>query len=474
MQKIKVQFLGNSATDVTQSCYLLTSAKYTILLDYGLYQDQNPVENYKVNHTKIKEIKPRKIDYIFISHANIDHCGALPDLYRRGCTAKIIVPKGNKKLIELMLQDSAKIMDSDAEKLKKIYKMKAYPLYTEADIEDCMEHMVEYDIGEEHNLEEDFSFRFYAANHIVNAAQIVLTIRNELDVPKRILYTGDIGSRIIAKTYTSPFESPNQYMDLVIGESTYAGNQRVQHLRDRDKDKDKIRSIVEESCIEAGGKVLFPVFALDRLQTVLTVLYDIFGDDPKFNIPIVVDTPLGIAVTNMWKDLISCGADTWDKVMSWENVRFTSSWEESLEYQKSRGPMIILASSGMCTNGRSVVWVKNLLPSENNHICFCGYSATGSLAAKIKEGSSKNPTLQVEGRNVPNRAKITSLFSFSSHACRAELMDYYSSLRYGRLCLVHGDQDDKLEFGTELREKLLDAGVSSPVIAAFTGYEISI
>ena len=145
-----------------------------------------------------------------------------------------------------------------------------------------------------------------------------------------------------------------------------------------------------------------------------------------------------------------------------------------MEYQKSREPMIILASSGMCTNGRSVVWVKNLLPSENNHICFCGYSAAGSLAAKIKEGSSKNPTLQVEGRNVPNRAKITSLFSFSSHACRAELMDYYSSLRYGRLCLVHGDQDDKLEFGTELKEKLLDAGISSPVIAAFTGYEISI
>jgi metallo-beta-lactamase family protein len=147
-------------------------------LDYGLYQDQNPVENYKVNHTKIKEIKPRKIDYIFISHANIDHCGALPDLYRRGCNAEIIVPKGNKKLIELMLRDSAKIMDSDAEKLKKIYKIKAYPLYTESDIEDCMKHMVEYDIGEEHNLEEDFSFRFYAANHIVNAAQIVLTRRN--------------------------------------------------------------------------------------------------------------------------------------------------------------------------------------------------------------------------------------------------------------------------------------------------------
>ena len=474
MQKVKVQFLGNSASDVTQSCYLLTSEKYTILLDYGLYQDQNPIENYKVNHAKIKEIKPRKIDYIFISHANIDHCGALPDLYRRGCDATIFVPVGNKELIRLMLLDSAKIMASDAEKLKKIYKMKAYPLYTEADIDECMSHMVEYSFGIEHEISEDFSFRFYAANHIVNAAQIVLTIRNELDVPKRILYTGDIGSHKIDKHYTKPFETPEEYLDLVIGESTYAGNQRVQQLRDRDKDKDKIRSIIMESCVESGGKVLFPVFALDRLQVVLTVLYEIFGGDPDFKIPIVVDTPLGISVTKMWKDMIPCGSDLWDKVINWENIHFSTSWEQSLEYQKSKEPMIILASSGMCTNGRSVVWVKNLLPSESNHICFCGYSASGSLAAKIKEGSSKNPTLQVEGRNVLNRAKITSLFSFSSHACRAELMEYYFSLRYGKLCLVHGDQNDKLAFGVELREKLLDKGVSSPVIAAFTGYEISI
>lgn len=474
MKKIKVQFLGNSATDVTQSCYQVTSEKYTILLDYGLYQDQNPIENYKVNHAKIKEIRPRKIDYIFISHANIDHCGALPDLYRRGCTAKIIVPRGNKELIALMLRDSAKIMASDAEKLKKIYKMKAYPLYTDEDIEVCLENMEEYDFDREYFLTEDFSFTFYAANHIVNAAQIVLSIRNELDMPKRILYTGDIGSPSIQKMYTEPFCFPDEYMDLVIGESTYAGNQRVHQLRDRDKDKEKIRAIITESCIDAGGKVLFPVFALDRLQVVLTVLYEIYGGDPEFRIPIIIDTPLGAAVTMMWGDLITCGNTLWARVLDWENIHFTSSWEESLEYQKSKEPMIILASSGMCTNGRSVVWVKNLLSLEKNHICFCGYSAAGSLAAKIKEGCSKNPTLQVEGRNVPNRAKITSLFSFSSHACRAELMEYYSSLHYGRLCLVHGDQNDKLEFGTELREKLLDNGISSPVIAAFIGYEISI
>lgn len=474
MKKIKVEFLGHSATDVTQSCYQVTSEKYTILLDYGLYQDQNPVENYKVNHAKIREIKPRKIDYIFISHANIDHCGALPDLFRRGCEAKILVPRGNKELIKLMLTDSAKIMSAEAEKLKKIYKMKAYPLYTDEDIDICIDHMEEYDFGVEYCLASDFSFRFFGANHIVNAAQILLTIRDNLNVPKRILYTGDIGSTTIDKYYTIPFEAPTDYIDLVIGESTYASDKRIHQARDRDTDKRKIQSIVEEACLDSGGKVLFPVFALDRLQTVLTVLYELYGDKPDFKIPIIVDTPLGVAVTKMWQDLVPRKCNLWQDVLDWENIHFVADWEESLVYQKSKDPMIILASSGMCTNGRSVVWVKNLLPSAKNHICFCGYSAEGSLAAKIKEGGAKNPTLQVDGKNVLNRAKITSLFSFSSHACRAELMQYYESLRFGKLCLVHGEQNAKLDFSVELKEKLLDKGISSPVISAFTGYEISI
>lgn len=474
MKKIKVQFLGHSATDVTQSCYQVLSGKYTILLDYGLYQDQNMMQNYKVNHTKIKDIRQRRLDYIFISHANIDHCGALPELYSRGCRAKIIVPEGNKELIRRMLLDSAKIMSSDAEKLKKVYKTNAYPLYTESDIECCMAYMEEYSFGKPHFLAEDLSFCFYPANHIVNAAQILLTIRDELDIPKRIFYTGDIGSPYIEKHYTEPLQRPEEFCDLVIGESTYAGNKRVAQVRDREKDKEKIRHIVAESCIDRGGKVLFPVFALDRLQVLLTVLYEIYGQDPTFHLPIVVDTPLGSTVTKMWEGLIPRNKELWRDVLSWDAIHFTTSWEDSLSYQKDGSPMIILASSGMCTNGRSVVWAKSLLPSEKNHICFCGYSASGSLAAKIKEGSAKNPVIQVENKKVTNRAMVTSLFSFSSHACRAELLKYYASLRFGHLCLVHGNQADKLEFGIELKHNLMEAGIAAPVISAFTGYEITI
>ena len=112
--KIKVECLGRAASEVTQSIYQLTAGDRRIILDYGLYQSSDLVESYKVNHSIIKEISPKKIDFIIVSHANIDHCGALPVLYGRGCTAPIYVARGNKDLIRLMLYDSAKIMQSDA------------------------------------------------------------------------------------------------------------------------------------------------------------------------------------------------------------------------------------------------------------------------------------------------------------------------------------------------------------------------
>ena len=464
-KKVKVQFLGNSADDVTQSCYQISDGEHVILLDYGLYQDQNPVENYKGNHRRVKEIKPRAIDAICVSHANIDHCGALPALYRHGCDALIYVPEGNRELIRLMLQDSAKIMESDAIVLRKYHGIKAVPLYDADDIEICMEHMIELPMGDRCEIVGGVVLQFYAANHIVSAGQIRLDFK---DFGKRILYTGDIGGIHQEKDYAEPFAYPEEYMDLVIGESTYAGDRRKQSEKDRGKDLEKIRHIVNETCFECGGKVLFPVFSMDRLQNIMTALWDIYHDDPEFDLPIVIDTPLGIKVTRLYESILARGLDKWERVVSWDKFQFSEDFESSMMWQDDNRPMIVLASSGMCTNGRSVAWLKKLLPSAKNHICFCGYAAVGSLGYKIKEG--KDPVIQIEGKKVKNRAAITSLFSFSSHACRDDLMEYYTTLRYGKLCLVHGDKNAKREFSEDLKEKLAAELNTADVVCAFSGY----
>lgn len=466
-KKITIEFLGRSSSDVTQSCYKITTDEKTILLDYGLYQGTNIVDNYKVNHSRYKGLRPKEIDCILISHANIDHCGALPWLYAHGCTAPVYIPKGNRELILTMLYDSAKIMASDALKLTKNH-MDATPLYVEADIKKLESFFVECDFGKTYFLDDNTSFKMISAGHIVNSAQIILYCKEGEQV-KRLVYTGDIGSPIIDRPYVVPYESP-EFADILIGECTYSAETRGHNIRDRRKDIEKIMAVVNTACIENHSRVLFPVFSMDRLQTILTVLYEIYGDDPEFKIPIVIDTPLGIKVTKLWESIICKDEDLWQRVMNWKNIVMVELWEDSAGLQESSTPCIVLASSGMCTNGRSVAWCKRLLPDPHAHICFCGYSSEESLAQKIKDGKN-NKFIEIEGSRVRNLCGITSLFSFSSHASRQELLELYGErLNYGTLCLVHSEFESKNSFAEDVRKKLSASGKSSRVIAVQDGY----
>lgn len=468
--KIKVECLGRAASEVTQSIYQLTAGDRRIILDYGLYQSSDLVESYKVNHSVIKEISPKKIDFILISHANIDHCGALPVLYGRGCTAPIYVARGNKDLIRLMLYDSAKIMQSDVIKMTNEGYDKACPLYGSNEIERCLSFVFERDMDEEFSLCHGIMCEFTSAGHIVNSAQIRLTFNFD-GLIKRIHYTGDIGSPYIGKYYVSPFEAPDK-CDLLIGECTYSGENRNHSVRDREKDVEKIEAIIQNTCVENGGKVLIPVFALDRLQTLLTVLYDVF-ERCGFDVPVLVDTPLGESVCDVWGKIISRDKEKWHDVITWHRLNFAVDYTDSQSWQNSDKPAVILASSGMCNNGRSVSWVKTLLPGDNNHILFCGYSAVDTIATAIKDGQN-NRFLKIDGVLTPNKCGVTILNSFSSHACRSELMEIYRKAQYSKLLLVHSDFDSKCVFAEELRGIIADDGRTSAVIVGNKGFSVNV
>lgn len=192
--KVKVSFLGQSSSEVTNSMYLIEYDNTSILMDCGIYQSSNLVRDYRVNHRNIK-IKSKDLDYIFISHLNADHCCYLPTLYKKGCTAKIIIPKNSTKLLELMLKDSAKIFLSDVEKLRNKHDIKAVPLYDESDIQTCMKYVEEYDFNIEYKLSDTLKFKLFHAGHIINSSQIYLEIKTG-NLTKRIGFTGDIGSNI--------------------------------------------------------------------------------------------------------------------------------------------------------------------------------------------------------------------------------------------------------------------------------------
>ena len=445
-----IQFLGNSATDVTGSMHHIRFQKYSILLDCGLIQGHDIATDYRMNRDQIKKIKPNQIDYIVLSHCHIDHSGLIPTLFAKGCHAHIYVPEGSIPFLRLLWYDSMKIMQADCEKLIKKHGIKASSLYNESDIERALDRCIEVPYHHPRRIAPNILMVYYPAGHIIHAAQVYLELQ-EGYVTKRIGYTGDIGG-VMPRPYTTP-RLTLPFVDLLIGESTYNAKSRINNTRDRANDIEKIKTVVAEA-----QKILIPAFSLQRTQELLKVLYDMWRQNELPDIPIYLDSPLAQKICNIWND------DDFDHdILSWKNLHFIHDYQDSVALQNRSEHCIILSASGFLNGGRVVGHLKSILPNPQCTVLFVGYSGENNLASQIKSGQK---TVVVDGVELRNNAKIIDLRSFSSHASREELMDYYSNMcRYNKLCLVHGEFEGKVIFAQELKDTLVSEGKSSRVIA---------
>lgn len=447
-----VKCIGASSVGVTQSCYIVRFQKYVIMLDCGIYQESDILTNYKKNQELLKKIKPKEIDYIILHEAHADHTCLIPALYARGCQAHIFVPSSTTQLLRILWEDSCKIMTQDCQKINNKHGLKIAPFYKQEDIENALNRCIEIDVETKYQFASGLALTYYPSNHIIHACQLSLEMAQGYQ--KKVLnFTGDIGSQV-----PQPYVSPRKNLpwgDVVLGENTYNAKGRPNKRNDRDRDLDKIITVLNQA-----DKVLIPVFALGRCQLMLTVLYVLWGQGriPK-DINIYVDSPMAKKICDVYpKD-----NDTWNQVYNWENLHFVSDFIETLRLQNSKQPMCVLSSAGMMSGGKSVSWARAFAPDPNAHIIFCGYSSESTLASKIRFGDKM---LSIEGEMVENNANITELVSFSSHASREELVDYYvNALRFNKLLLVHGDFDNKVIFAQELQDKLAFQGKSSRVIA---------
>ncbi len=449
---IKVSFEDSSAAEhVTGSCYHVQTSELQFLIECGLSQSNNVLTDYRVNSEKFG-FKTKSLDYIFIPHVHGDHMLRLPLVFARGCSAKIIMPKGSTDIAKEMMLDSAHIAQRDAEYLSKHLGRSVPALYTEEDVYKTVAHIEEYDFGLKHELRNDLKFEFIPSGHIVSSAQLVLWV-SEKNQTKKIAYTSDLGNDLIQGYYTNKFE-PIKNANLFIGETTYGDDKKkVSTQASRDKDIYKIKEIVQNTCIQHKSKVLIPVFSLQRSQEMLTTLYDIYGNDPDFQLDILLDSPLMKKINKIFFRILEGEQlEKWKEVMSWKNIVQINEWTETKHWAEGNKPCVILASSGMLTAGRAITYTKNILSDQYAHILFCGFSAEGSLASKIKEG--KERILTIDGDKCRNRCKITSLTSFSSHMQYPSLMKYYSEVNAEQLVLVHGESKAKLKFAKDLQEEI--------------------
>lgn len=446
-----IEFCGQSATEVTGSSYLVRFLNYHVLIDYGMRQTSNDEADYIINLKRHKSIKPKKLDAIILTHCHIDHSGLIPKLYKEGADCPIYIPHGSKGLLTLMWQDSAKIFAQDYEKFGRV------PLYTQDDIDIALSHVVECDLYENINVSAHISLMYINAQHIVCARQIMLELTDSTNL-YRVGFTGDISNY----TYRYWLEDRDNLppCDIIVGECTYSNSKRIHKSKDRHTDLNKIDNAISYA-LEHKSKVVMPTFSLNRLQDVLAMLYEHFeGESP---IKILVDSPLGKSICGIWGNLIDRDFNLWNNIREWKDIYMIDDFKDSVHFSKLQEPMLVLAGGGMLSGGRARFWCKECLPNKDDYIIFTGYSTPESPAGQIKSGKIKE--LKLDGVNIKIRAKSTSLNSLSSHCDYQELLDYYSTLHYNKLYLVHGNREDKVQFANDLRAKLVKQNKTCKVIA---------
>ena len=363
--------------------------------------------------------------------------------------AHIYVPQGSLPIMRIMLEDSAKIMESDAIKLQNKHGIKAPALATIEDVDKAMQWCIEVPFNKPTEIVGGAILTLYDAGHIIHSAQGVIEFKQGYAV-KRVGFTSDICNEAKSKS-VRPLQSLPR-VGILVSECTYSDPTRCYSMKkDRWYDEQLMLTAINQY-----HRILIPVFSLQRLEDILEVLKKL--DVTK---QIYVDTPLGERIYRAWPEELD-----YERTI---NVKFISSWEESQTIQQSNEPCIIIASSGMLTAGRAVQHLKYLLPNPNNAILFVGYSSENTTATEIKQG---NRSVKVDGELVLNKAQIYCLNSFSSHSNYNQLMAYLQELEYDKVCLVHSEFESKVAFANTLQNKLIESGKSSRVIATNTDTKI--
>jgi metallo-beta-lactamase family protein len=266
--KLKVSFIGNNSCDVTGSMILIELEDKNILLECGMVQSQNSILDYKTNASAFP-FKPKNIDYVFINHTHTDHMGLSPKLVRDGFHGKIITTPMTARLMKPMLLDSSNIIRRDAVSISKKRGTEIEPFYNDDDVYNTLDMINTYEYNQVIQLDENISFKFLHNSHIIGAAQLELYIKDKSGYVSKILYTSDLGS----------FKTDNYYVDntekcvkanIVISESTY-GSKEKDHKINRKKDLEKIKTVVNQVCVQDKGRILIPVFSLARCQQIFII-----------------------------------------------------------------------------------------------------------------------------------------------------------------------------------------------------------
>lgn len=462
--KILVSFVDEAASeDVTGSCVYIETPNHKILLDCGLHQSNNKLDDFLENNKKPSNFKPKDIDIVFISHLHGDHCLAVPKLYANGFKGATVIPGNSKDVFKVMATDSAYISERDIAVINHQHNKKYKPIYDISDVNNMLDHTLEKPIGEKIYVDEELSFMFIPSGHLLYGCQIMLYITIN-GLTKTILYTGDIGNEKVDNHFVGKLERITS-CDLLIGESTYGDRPDIKTgVKERNNDLDKLKSIIDRQIGEMKGRVLIPSFAQSRIQQLALMVYEIYKDE-KWQPKVYIDSPLAISIFKEYEQILE-GEEKkkFDELLRWKNLIFTKESEESKILVSSDEPCLLLSTAGMCQVGRVRHHLKSLVSNPNATILFVGFSTEGSLASILKDPKVKK--ISIDQKEYKCKCSSYSLKSMSGHAPFDQLVDYYSSVNCNKIVLHHGSKSAKENLAKTLKERLENKCKSTRVVIA--------
>lgn len=446
---MKLSFFG-AARSVTGSRHLLEIPGFKLLFDCGMFQGRR---DEAVRRNRDLGFDPKSLGAVLLSHAHVDHSGALPVLPKQGFPGKVYLTRASADLTAIMLEDSARVQKNDCRYVNKQERRRGktciQPFYDGDDVRKIVRRFEGEQYGDQLKIAPRVTASFHDAGHILGsgAVRVKYTSRGNTTT---VLFSGDLG-RSHMPILRDP--EPPPACDVLILESTYGDRL---HEQAGEEMKKKAQDLLNHARTY-HSKIIVPAFAVGRTQELVMRIKELVGEGRVDPVPIYIDSPLADKATEVFKRHPECYDDETMKtfssggdVFASRYIHFVSSAEDSKRLNAMRGPCVIISSSGMCEGGRVLHHLKHAIQDEANIIVFVGFQAEHTLGRKLVEGWDVVP---IFGVPTPRRAQIVKLNGLSAHADRNDLLAYVRAVNPppSTIFIVHGEEKQALSLGAAIQ-----------------------
>lgn len=436
---MKITFLGG-VEEVTGSKYLIEHEQTTLLVDCGLFQGIK--ENTRRNWDE-QPFDPEKIQAIVLTHAHIDHTGYIPALVKQGFKGPIYCSRGTYELCAILLLDSGHLQEEDAKRINIRYEeaknpKRIEPLYTEQDARRSLEQFKVVDFQTPIDLGGSLTATLIRSGHIIGSSFVVIS-----DGTKKLTFSGDLGRphQLIMNPPTNITQT-----DFLVVESTYGDR-----LHEEEDAIAALGTIINDT-VRKGGFVIIPSFAVGRTQEVLYCLYQLKQQNKLPAIPIYLDSPMAIAVTDLFcqfreeMHLESAVCEAMRHLATYSRTA-----DDSKAIDASSGPAIIIAGSGMADGGRVIHHLDKFIADRKNTVVFVGFQAPGTPGRALVDGIK---TIQIKGSAHTVHARIELIHSLSAHADYSEILEWLSHFQNApeKVFVTHGETQS----AESLKQKIVE------------------